>query len=144
MKSKAILIGIAVALILLILIWIVGKNYGKIKASGVEDVVEKAKKDIQKNKLSFDPSWYESAADTIFRAMNGTGTDEDAIYRIFKLLNNKDDLLQLIISFGARESKTWYSRFKGSLTEWIQDELDESEAKRLNKILTEKNIQYQF
>lgn len=128
-----------IGIILLIIIFFVGKAYGKNKATG-KNSSESAKKDINKNNLSYSQSQYDSFADTLYQAMSGFGTDEDAIIRIFNQMKTKDDVLNLIVSFGSRKS----FRFRGTLSEWLADELSTSYIEQINSILSKKGIGFKF
>lgn len=66
----------------------------------------------------------------------GWGTDEDAVYEVFNRINNQADLYKLIAVYGTRENMT--------LDQAIVSELNNSELKKLNTILANKGINYQF
>ena len=70
--------------------------------------------------------------------MNGWQTDEDAIYEVFKKMNNIDDILQLQIAFSDVEDEN------STLSEWLHDDLSSSEMKQLNAIIAERSIEYSF
>lgn len=85
-------------------------------------------------------------------AFSGCGTDEGAIYNVFRQLKNDADVLFLIKTYGIRSyvDCPWWSAGFGSgttnqtLSAAISDELDSSEKAILNKILSSKGIKYQF
>ena len=93
-------------------------------------------KDINVSKLTYQLSYYGIWAKDLFNAMDGTGTNEQVIYDVFKKMQTKDDVLQLITAFGVEDEET--------LTQWIVSELGDSERAILNRLLTDKNINYQF
>lgn len=66
----------------------------------------------------------------------GWGTDEDAVYEVFEALNSRSDVLSLINAFGVYEGHT--------LPEWMNKELNSSELKHVQQILSSKGIVYQF
>ena len=99
-------------------------------------VLNELDKDINVSKLSYQLSYYGIWANDLFTAMEGVGTDEDAIYDIFKKMQTKDDVLQLITAFGVEDEET--------LTQWIASELSTDERDTLNRLLSGKNINYQF
>lgn len=95
-------------------------------------------KRIDKSNLSYGESQYKVYAQKLFDAMNGWQTDEDAIYEVFKKMNNIDDILQLQIAFSDVEDEN------ETLSEWLHDDLSSSEMKQLNAIIAERSIEYSF
>jgi len=51
-------------------------------------------------------------------------------------MKNKDDVLQLITSFGVKDGET--------LSQWIIGDLGDDEKATLNRLLSDKSINYQF
>jgi len=94
---------------------------------------------------SYTQSQYAAFADALFAAMDGFGTDEDAIYNIFYKMNNKIDVLKLIDAYGVRNKAvlTWFSS-STNLNDSLKDELSASELSKLNGILQSKGIDYSF
>ena len=84
---------------------------------------------------------YEWIADSIFKAMYGPGTETEDIMTQFKKIRNKKDLEQVITSFGERKGMIGG---KHDLNWWIKDELKSKDLVRLNNMLKEKGIDYQF
>jgi hypothetical protein len=96
-----------------------------------------------KEKPSYPDLQYKIYADKIYQAgMIIGGTDEDAIYDVFKAMNNDVDVAKLIVAFGKRRIE--FSFQEGSLPEFITSELDEDEIKIVNKTLANKGIKYRF
>jgi hypothetical protein len=97
---------------------------------------------------SFPDSQYQAFSNKIVAAANDCGTDEDAIYTVFKALKNEADLQKLIASFGIRKYKGCFSSYFGfeerSLGGLLTYELSDSEIKELNKILASKKINFSF
>ena len=95
---------------------------------------------------------------SLVESMNDCGTDEDAIYNQFKKLNNIADVNLLIARWGVRyyrpcaaSSPISYSKylfnskaFGGGISEWLNYDLSQSEIKKINKLLSDKNINFQF
>lgn len=127
-----------IKIIVIIIAVIVGYHYLKkyIKNRKNKAVLNELDKDINVSKLSYQLSYYGIWANDLFTAMEGVGTDEDAIYDIFKKMQTKDDVLQLITAFGVEDEET--------LTQWIASELSTDERDTLNRLLSDKNINYQF
>jgi hypothetical protein len=94
----------------------------------------------------------------IIEAVNGCGTDEEAIYTVFNNMNNKADVLSLISSFGVRYYRPCaatqpisYGRFVlndksfgGDLSTILQYDLDSTEIAKINNILQSKKIDFTF
>ena len=95
-------------------------------------------KRIDKSNLSYGESQYKVYAQKLFDAMNGWQTDEDAIYEVFKKMNNIDDILQLQIAFSDVEDED------ETLSQWLHDDLSSSEMKQLNAIIAERSIENSF
>lgn len=87
-----------------------------------------------------------SMANSIFQAMAGLGTDEDAIISQFYLLTNNADYLALQKAFGTRNipsgSIVFVSDFKGTLAPALRNELSATDCSRINNILKAKKIKY--
>lgn len=75
-------------------------------------------------------------------SQNVLGTNEQAIYNAFSLLKNDADFNKLVIEFG--EERKSFSFATADLFGWIADELNESEAAKLNLILKQRGISYKF
>ena len=87
-------------------------------------------------------------ANAIFTAMDGWGTNEDAIYLAFRQMKNNADFLAVSKAFGTRKvsSGQWnvVNDMKGTLTQCLQDELDSDERKKVNEILKARNIRFRI
>lgn len=117
---------------------IVGYQYAKkyLKKRKNQAILNQLDKDINVSKLSYQLSYYGIWAKDLFNAMDGVGTNEQVIYDVFKKMQSKDDVLQIITAFGVEDEET--------LTQWIVSELGTAERDTLNRLLTDKNINYQF
>lgn len=52
---------------------------------------------------TYSQSQYKTYADRLFEAMNGTGTDTDAITTVFSNMKNRGDVLNLIAAYGVKQ-----------------------------------------
>lgn len=90
----------------------------------------------------------EQLANAIHTAMDGYGTNEDAIYVAFRQLKNNADFLAVTKAYGVRKvsSGQWsvVGDMKGTLTQCLQDELDSDERKKVNEILKARNIRFRI
>ncbi len=123
------------ALVVLSLAYFLGSRTGKAAAVSVGD------KDIKAGSLSYDLSQYKVLADRILEAVEGYGSDEEAIYTVFRKMRTTSDVLQLSKSFGSRGA--WYSG-KSSLAAWLAGDLNNAEIAEVNKILASNFIAFQF
>ncbi len=101
---------------------------------------------------------FETLAQILVQAMGGCGTDEDSIYSVFRQMKNDADVLKLISVFGIGfyqpcvwSSPVSYSiwlandkAFGGGLPTWLGYDLGSSEIAKVNGILRDKGIQFQF
>jgi len=102
---------------------------------------------VNKGNLSYPLNQFNVYADQLFQAMDGNGTDEEAIYAIFRAMNNADDLSQLIVTYGTREITDplpWNPNKNMTLAAALRDELDSEELKTVNMIIAGKAIKYSF
>jgi len=127
-----------IKIIVIIIAIVFGVRYIRkfIKKRKNQATLNELDKDINVSKLTYQLSYYGIWAKDLFNAMDGMGTNEQVIYDVFKKMQTKDDVLQLITAFGVQDEET--------LTQWIVSELDDSERDTLNRLLTDKNINYQF
>lgn len=83
---------------------------------------------------------YTLYANQLYTAMNGLGTDEETIYRVLGHLQTADDWNQLVKAFGTKKASSWLSGFEGTLYDWLSDELDTKEMKKVNEILAKIDV----
>ncbi len=127
-----------IKIVVVIVAVVVGYRYLKkyLKKRKNKAVLNELDKDINVSKLSYQLSYYGIWAKDLFNAMDGVGTNEQVIYDVMKKMQSKDDVLQLITAYGVEDEET--------LTQWIVSELSTGERDTLNRLLTDKNINYQF
>lgn len=111
---------------------------------------DEAKKDVKKlEEIGQQPTYmdaqYVGFADAIYAARgcnNVFGTNEDAIYNVFRKMVNDLDVAKLIEKFGKR--RLCFSFTEGNLGGFLNDDLDQDEIAIINNILKSKGIKYQF
>ena len=111
---------------------------------------DEAKKDIKKlEEIGQTPTYMEAQyvgfADAIYAARgcnNFFGTDEDAIYNVFRKMVNDIDVAKLIEKFGER--RLCFSFTESTLGGFLSSDLDQDEIKIINDILEKKGIKYKF
>lgn len=88
----------------------------------------------------------QSYAASLFAAMDGYGTDEDAIISVFNNFKNDADYAMVFNAYGVREisSGAWNPspNFKGTLSGALTDELDVEYKKKINDLMATKKIKY--
>lgn len=103
-------------------------------------------------KLSYPPSNFVLLSNKLKTSFFGYGTDEEAVYSVFRLMKNNLDVATLIKEFGIFKSpSSWQQPFndvgEGDLAEWLSNEMDSDEIKIVNGILASKknpSISFRF
>jgi hypothetical protein len=110
-----------------------------------EDDAEAIKNDPKRRQVLTDAQ-LKSMANKVFSAMDGYGTDEEAIISVFRTLKTDGDFIGLQKAWGIREVNSGAfnptPNFKGTLNGAVTDELSGYYKQRINKILTNKKIKY--
>lgn len=127
----------------------------KLSQDATKEVIELSKQGVVP---SYGQSQYESFVLKLVLAMDGCGTDEESVYRVFEAMKNKADVLSLIKTFGVRfyqpcaaSSPISYTKwlydnesFGGGLSTWLSYDLTGSEIQKINAILSKKTIDFKF
>ncbi len=99
-------------------------------------------------KPTYSESQYSSYANTLWSAMNGYGTDEDIIMRVFANLKNDADFVSLSAAYGTRTISSGLGNpepnYRGTLSCALASELSNSKIKDINKSMSKKGIKYKF
>lgn len=137
LSSKQIATVIGVLCVVVLLVWLVSKVKDKIEDSITNNkLVDEANAEIDVNKTTLTQSQLNTLSTKIYSALKGAGSDEDAVYAAIEEVQNRTDLLQLIKTFGVKDSLT--------MKEWLYDDLSVDEIAHINNILASKNINYVF
>ena len=99
-------------------------------------LVDRANAEIKDGDVTLTPSELSNMADRLHAAMAGLGTDEEAIYAVFRLLRTRSDLMALVKAFGIRKGE--------SLSQWLTGDLSRKEIEKVNAILVNNRINYSF
>ncbi len=126
--------------VLAVVVYFVSKTIARKETSTGDEVTDEAVRLINPKDVTMSKVQIESAAEKLFIAMKGLGTDSKAIYSVFDQVKTASDLFAIIVAFGKRKSWGFYD----SLPAWISDECSAGEISKINKILQSKNIKYQF
>lgn len=135
-KGQLYTIAIIAAVVITVVI-IVAVNYNKLR-NWIEQkrYDNEIATDINTSNITISATLLRQYADRLYTAMKGWGTDEDTIYDVFSNFRTDDDVLQLIRIYGTKDGMT--------LPQWIIDELNTKERKKLNTILNNNGVTYQF
>jgi len=97
-------------------------------------------------KPTYPKSQYDSYANSIHEAMNGSGTDENLIKRVFANLKNNADFLSLTSAYGTRtvDGGTFAPDYKGTLSGSLSHELSNDDIRDINVSMQRKGITYKF
>lgn len=139
---------IAFVVSVLIVLWLWNKYKATIKgaAKNIQNSTQTAMLQNQGVKPSYGSETYKQFADNLFKYMDGSGTDEEGIYRVFKYIHNDADFLKLDAAFGIRAATdNLFGLLEAEdLNGWITADLSSSEVKKLNSYLKTKGITKQF
>lgn len=107
-------------------------------------IVGELETETKKTGLSYPQSQYAAFANIIETAAFDVGTDEDAIYTVFRNLKNNADYLALTNAWGkpTRKIYDWGFGYDMTLPQLIRWEMDNKEVAKINSILKSKNIKY--
>lgn len=97
-----------------------------------QERIKEFEDEIQPEKLSYSESEYNSMANSLFDALSGPGTDEEAIYETFMKMKTNSDVLKLQAAFGIRNDM--------DLFEYIRDDMNNAEIAKINGYLAQRNI----
>lgn len=116
--------------------------------AGTTELEELNKNSETRQKISNQQA--QSYANVLFTAMNGYGTDEEAIVSVFYKLRNNADYLALSNAYGSNRvvssgrGNVFEPDFRGTMASALRSELSSYWTKRINKILTNKKITYKI
>ena len=134
---KVVAISVVVLVIVAIIILIVVKYKGKLTDTiKNRELAESLDEEINQDDITLTQTQLNTFASSLYAAMDGLGTDEDKIYNVFRAMGTRSDVLQLIKTFGVKDGET--------LTEWLNGDLSSKEIDKINSILANNNINYQF
>ncbi len=139
-NTKSIIWWIILIIIIIIILVIIYRKIQKaIENKRDKELVKESDQAIVQDTLTYPKADYKSMADALFLAMDGAGTDEEAIYDTLSRLRTRSDWYALINAFGVRKSSS--SSFSGNLVQWLVDELSTDERRKVNAILAKLNVQ---
>lgn len=107
---------------------------------------------------SYDDLQFQVFVESLVQAMEGCGTDEELIYKVFQAMQNDADISKLIAMFDIQYIKPcevssplqWLwsfvdrTAFGGNLPTWIAYDLSASNISTINSILEANGVNYQF
>lgn len=93
---------------------------------------------------SYSESQFKQFADLLQSAMEGMGTDEEAIYSVMAKMYSDLDVLMLVKAFGIRWYKELFFGENYTLVQWLNNELSTYGIDVINNILAGRGIKYSF
>lgn len=107
---------------------------------------------------SYYDSQYEGLSQALVQAMTGCGTDKDMVFNVFRQMKNDADILRLVNAFGVRfyQPCAWTSpisysiwlvndqAYGGGIATWLDYDLSAGDIRKINTILSDAGINYQF
>jgi hypothetical protein len=124
--------GISTVVVLYVLIRMIVKYAPQ---SSITDDIK-----VEKSNLTFPEAQYPLFADQLFNAMDGAGTDEDAVVSVVLKMKNADDWNMLVKSYGTRTLQAfWITTHEGTLLSALRSELGASDIKKINDHLATFN-----
>lgn len=135
-------IGIIVAIVVVVsiiifIVWWKQNVSQKIHDKKINtDLANLLDEEITTENITITQQQLNSYASKLYKAMDGWGTDEQQIFDVFRQMQTRSDVLQLIKTFGVKDHKT--------LQEWLFDELSTSDLDKINQILSNNAIDYKF
>jgi hypothetical protein len=121
----------------------------KREQSETKDITNELEEAKKKTKATFPPSQYSAFCNIIEVAIQDAGTDEEAIYSVFRKLKNDTDYLMLIKAWGNPKRQVYpdyifiYSfGYKMTLPQALRWDLNDKECAKINEILKSKGIKY--
>lgn len=126
------------------LAWIVYKKIFRKTTDEKNEQLEKdaIKKEFDPKKLTYPASDYYQMAQIIQVAGFDIGTDEEAIYQVFRRLKNNNDYLALRQAWGKKKIYDFGIPYIMTLPQFLRWEMNASECKKINNILNSKGIKY--
>jgi hypothetical protein len=130
-------------------IWKVTKKLGEEPlrdATEDKQIKDELAEEIKKTPLTYGTSQYATFANNIQEAGYDVGTDEEAIYSVFRKIKNNADYLALLKAWGkpTRTIYEWGIGRKKTLTQFLHNEMDSSEIKKINTILSNNKVKYRI
>lgn len=103
---------------------------------------------IKIKKPTYQDNMYLGWKNALYKAMDGAGTNFDAIKNILGYMKSDTDIVKLIDVFGIMNRKT-NNPFSSDATPlalpgWFGEELNANQIYELNKILSDKRIGFRF
>lgn len=136
LTSKTIMIIAAVVVAIIVLYFVFREDPKRKDTKQSNDVVDKVNKEIIPNEVTLSTVQLQTICEKLYNAMDGWGTDTDAVYEAFSKAKTRSDILSIIGTFGVKDGET--------LEEWLYGDLSGSEIQHLNSVIASKGINYTF
>lgn len=130
------LIWAVLILIIMIALYYAWKKLAAIWADVKTSIDNTLDNPVESGNLSHEAVWYKNAAESMFTAMDGLGTDWGTIERIIIAIQNQDDWNKLVREYGTRTlSRFLQSNLTGTLQVHLKDDCSQSEISWISNYL---------
>lgn len=139
-KWVLIALAVVVALVIAFFFWSRSDKQKKVKESNA--AIDQANKEIDPNQVSVTAEQAEALADKLWNAMLGPGTDYDAIKTAIRTCKSRSDVITVAATYRQKYGDSWFSN--GTLWSDLQGDLSTEQAKEINEILEDKNVEFKI
>ena len=124
------------------------KKRGKDETKNIESELDEAKK---KKPLSYPLSQYATFCNVLVTATQDAGTDNEAVYAVFRKIKNNADYLQLLKTWGNPTRQVYpdwiffYSTgYKMTLPQLLRHDMPSEKIQKINNILAGNGVTYRI
>jgi hypothetical protein len=103
-----------------LVIWYMDKDNAKVKVEKIVQYCVTDKSKIDKIQPGLSEGEVRNLSDQLYDAMKGVGTNEEAVYGVFKSLKTASDFCNLVTRFNRDYGS------EGDLLEWLDDDFDQT------------------
>lgn len=103
-----------------LIVWYMDKDNAKVKVEKIVNYCVSDKSKIDKLERGLGEGEIRNLSDQLYDAMKGVGTDEAAVYSVFKSLKTASDFCALVTRFNKDYGN------EGDLLEWLDDDFDQT------------------
>lgn len=131
--------AILVVVIIVVIVFLIKKKKLKnliVDTQRNQELINEANITINTDDITLTQDQFSTYAAKLYKAMKGWGTNEQAVYNVFEDMDTRSDVQQLIKTFGTKDKMT--------LKEWLYDEFNEGDIEHINAILASKSINFKF
>lgn len=121
-----------VVLTIVIILVVVFTKKSRSKEKENKEYEKDLNEDIKGGSVTLSSARAKQIADSIYTAVKGFGTDEEAIYSALMNIKTNADFQYVVQKFGIRDDET--------MIQWLTGDLSSSERKQCNEILSGNGV----